>query len=134
MLETKNNRLQWGLLTALNTIVFEKPKEIFNELSKIINAAENGSVISKDNLIFILIKFCQIPPYQSDAFQLLLEQLTVSRTNQLPMYAERSLPIINPTNKAKFLQVLSERLEDFEKESRRKRVEKVIRKLEKIGE
>ncbi|TMU54477.1 hypothetical protein [Flagellimonas algicola] len=127
-LDSKNNRLQWGAMTALGTIANEKPKEIYNYLPTILEASDKGSVISKDQAVNILIKLCAIEEYEENTFPLLLEQLLKSATNQLPMYAERAMPIINDQNKDRFVKTLTSRLEDIEKETKRKRVEKVIKK------
>ena len=67
--------------------------------------------------------------YSSDAFALLMEQLLKAPVNQFPMYAERAMTIINENNQADFLKVLNNRLVDMDKESRRNRVEKVIKKI-----
>lgn len=128
-LKSKNNRLQWGAMTALSAITNERPKEIYAELTNILSAADTGSVITKDQAVNILIKLCAIEQYADNAFTLLIEQLLKSPTNQLPMYAERSLKIINDKNKSKFVSTLSTRLNDIEKETKRKRIEKIIKKL-----
>ncbi len=127
----KNNRLQWGGMTALNYISKIKPKAVFENLPQIIEAAEQGSVITRDNAVNILINLAAVPKYASDAFDLLIDQLLNCSTNQLPMYAERALPIINEKNKAVFVETLNMRLDDIEKESKRRRVEKVIKKISK---
>src|SRR5882757_2347250 len=44
LLDSKNNRLQWGAMTALGCFVKEKPAEIFAALGKILDAADRGSV------------------------------------------------------------------------------------------
>jgi uncharacterized protein (UPF0147 family) len=129
LLTNKNNRLQWGAMTAINTITTHEPKLVYSALPKIIAAADNGSVITKDHAVNILIKLCTVKQYSADAFALLCEQLSVSATNQLPMYAERALPAINDKNKKQFIKVLSSRLADIEKDTKRLRVEKIIKKL-----
>ena len=45
------------------------------------------------------------------------------------MYAENTLPVVNEKYKAVFIKTLTSRLNDFEKETKRKRVEKVLNKL-----
>ena len=80
----------------------------------------------------ILIKLSSIAQFAENAFSLFNAQLVNSPTNQLPMYAENALPIINDKNKAVFIKTLTSRLDDFEKESQRKRIEKVLKKLQKI--
>jgi hypothetical protein len=129
LLDNKNNRLQWGAMTALSTITLENPTVIYAALPKIITAADKGSVITKDYGVNILIKLCSVKQYAEKAFPLLIEQLLNSPTNQLPMYAEKAMPIINDKNKALFIKTLSSRLDDIEKDTKRQRVEKVIKKV-----
>jgi hypothetical protein len=132
LLENKDNRLQWGAMTALGCIAREKPADIFAALGRIIEAAEKGSVITRDHCVNILISLSAIDRYADKTFPLLLEQLMSSPTNQLPMYAENALPAVTAQNKDRFITALTGRIEDIERESARKRVEKVIAKSGKI--
>ena len=129
LLDHKNNRLQWGAMTAINTITLENPKLINGALTKIISSAERGSVITRDYAVNILIKLCSLKQYSKNAFSLLNEQILASPVNQLPMYAERAMAIINDNNKNIFIKTLSSRLEDIDKESKRKRIQRVIKKF-----
>jgi hypothetical protein len=130
LLDSKNNRLQWGAMIALNTITTEKPKVIYDALTKIIDAADKGSVITNDHCVNILVKLCSIKAYYDDASTLLLERLEKSPTNQLPMYAEIALPVMG-NKKSSFIKLLMQRLKEIDKESKRVRLEKVIKKLQK---
>jgi hypothetical protein len=130
LLQHKNNRLQWGGMAALESITPENPQGIFHSLAPIIEAAEKGSVITRDMAVKILVELCSLQElYSETAFPLLVEQILKSPANQVPMYAEIAIPVITPLNKASFIKALNSRLEDMEKESKRKRVEKVIRKF-----
>lgn len=129
LLQSKNNRLQWGAMTTLHAITAEKPDLIYAALPQIISVAEKGSVITYDHCMGILIKLAGTKEYGKNAFSLLLERLMASPVNQLPMYAEQALPVVNKNNQAAFVKVLVSRLEDIEKDTKRKRVEKVIKKL-----
>ena len=129
LLDSKNNRLQWGAMTALSSITDENPKAVYAAIAKIAAVADSGSVITKDNYVRILVKLCAVKQYAGNAFPLLIEQLLSSPTNQLPMYAELAIPIINDDNKALFIKTLTSRLDDIEKDTKRKRVEKVIAKF-----
>ncbi|MEZ4776481.1 MAG: hypothetical protein R3D00_25115 [Bacteroidia bacterium] len=131
LLDSKNNRLQWGAMTALDAIAAESPKAVYEALPKIIAVADKGSVITNDHCVGILIKLCAVKTYEADAFSLLIERLIKSPTNQLPMYAERALPIVNANNKSRFIDTLSGRLGEIEKDAKRVRVEKVIKRVEK---
>ena len=56
LLDNKNNRLQWGAMTALDAITNENKAAIFKALPKIITLSESGSVITRDHAVSILIK------------------------------------------------------------------------------
>ena len=131
LLDNKNNRLQWGAMTALNAITNEIPNTIYKALGKITAVADKGSVITRDHCVGILIKLCAIKEYAEDAFLSLNDRLIISPINQLPMYAENALPIINDKNKATIIKTLQSRLPDIDKDTMRRRVVKVLKKLEK---
>lgn len=128
-LESKNNRLQWGAMTALSKIAPQSPNEIYAILPDILSAAERGSVITKDRAVDILLALCKTDHYAESAFALLIEQLLKGAVNQLPMYAEKAMTVVDESNKVTLINALISRLDDIEKESKRKRVEKVIKKL-----
>jgi hypothetical protein len=129
LLENKNNRNIWGAMSALDSITLEDPKQVYSNLSKIMDAAEKGSVITKDHAVGILLKLCTLKQYAGNAFILFIELLQSCPTNQLPMYAENAVGIIHEKNKAVFIKTLKARLDEIEKETKRKRVEKVIKKI-----
>ena len=129
LLANKDNRLQWGAMTAIDCIVKVEPAYVFAALPAIINASDSGSVITRDHCVGILIKLTSNQKFAAEAFPLLLKQLLTCPTNQLPMYAENAVPAIGASNKERFVRVLNTRLGDIEKESGRKRVEKVIKKI-----
>ena len=131
LLDNKNNRLQWGAMTALDAITHQNPEVIYKSLARIISAADKGSVITNDHCIGILIKLASHKEFEGDAISLLLERLISAPANQLPMYAERSLPVITQKNKAAFGRILTSRLPDIEKESKKARVEKVLKRLQR---
>lgn len=129
LLDNKNNRLVWGAMTALDCITSLNPKGIYKNLTKILTAADNGSVITKDHAVNILIKLAANKNFTDDSLTLLLDQLKTCATNQLPMYAENATSVITDKYKKDFIQVLTSRLIEIEKESKQKRVRKVIKQL-----
>ena len=129
LLKSKNNRLIWGAMIALNTISKVKPKEIYENLIPILDATDKGSVITKDNGIGVLINLYSTDKYTEDAFPLLMEQLKKCVPKQLPMYAERVLPVIKSKNKDEFLDLLNMRMHELEKDTQKNRIRKVIKKL-----
>ncbi|RBL90628.1 HEAT repeat domain-containing protein [Chitinophaga flava] len=131
LLDSRNNRMQWGAMTALQTITMEQPAQIYDSLGKLSAIADKGSVITKDNYMSILVKLYSVKAYAEAVYPLFNEQLLQSPVNQLPMYAELMQPCIQTPHKTLFRQTLTTRLPDIEKESKRKRVEKVLKKTEK---
>jgi hypothetical protein len=129
LLNSKINRQQWGAMIALHYITDENPKAIYAALPNILDAADKGSVITNDHCVGILIKLCAAKKYAADAFALLNERLKKCLPNQLPMYVENAMQVINETNKATFIKTLQTRLSEIEKDTKRIRVEKVINKL-----
>lgn len=129
LLDSKNNRLQWGAMTAISSIALETPKIVAAALPKILSVSNKGSVISKDQAVHVLIKLSSIKRYKEIAFPLLIKELSKSPTNQLPMYAEKAQPVITDKNKRLFVKTLTSRLDDIEKDTKRKRRERVIKKF-----
>src|SRR6185369_3921338 len=74
-LTSKNNRLQWGAMTALACICKDKPEKIFSLLPKILRAADKGSVITRDQCVKILSELYSQKKYAQKIFPLIREQL-----------------------------------------------------------
>ena len=129
LLNSKNNRLVWGAMIALDYITSVNPGDIYKNLNKIIDTSDKGSVITKDHAVGILIKLAAEKKYSDEALTLLLDLMKSCATNQLPMYAENALSVISEKHKKSYMEVLTSRLKDIEKETKQKRVEKVIKKL-----
>lgn len=133
LINSKNNRLAWGGMSAINSITGEVPDAVYKLLPRLIDAANAGSVITRDNLVSILIKLEGEKKYQGKVFPLLIEQLTTCPTNQLPMYAENGLPVVTNKNKASFISILQQRLPEVVSESKRNRILKIIRRIAKAN-
>src|SRR6185369_3408133 len=130
LLESKNNRLVWGAMMALDTIVLKQPKGVHRLLSKILKTADSsGSVIARDHAVGILAKLATLKPYRRDSIALLIEQLKSCPNNQFAMYVEMSAPVIDAENKERFRQLIEKRSAELERESAKKRVAKVLKKL-----
>ncbi len=130
LLEDKDNRMQWGAMTALSAMVQEIPEQLSAALAQLVAVADKGSVITRDHLVRILAGLSQHKKYTGTTLPLLLEQLLQAPVNQVPSYAEQALPVTSPEFKERLVQVLQTRLQDVEQESKRKRIEKVLKKLQ----
>ncbi len=129
LLDSKNNRLVWGGMIALSTITDLKHKEVFEVLDKIMIITDTGSVITIDNGVKILIKLTKNSEYFETTNYLLMKQLLKCPIKQLPMYSERTLECITDKNKPEFVQLLENRFPECEKESQKKRLEKILKRM-----
>lgn len=132
LLKSRNNRMVWGAMTALDTIASINPQDIYKLLPEIIEALNKGSVITIDHGVSILAKLSSLSKYSKSIFPLLIKELQRCPAKQLPMYAEKSLIAASASNKKEFLGLLKKRLPELEKTSQRKRIEKVISKINNV--
>ena len=130
LLKSKNNRLVWGAMSALDAVATAKTDELYQNLTVILDAAARGSVITKDRANKILVQLARVPAYTPDALTLLIDQLKDAPLNQLPSYAEQTATVVTPSFKSELVRVLQVRLPEVEQESKRKRLEKVLKKLQ----
>lgn len=131
LLDNKDNRMQWGAMTALDFITLLRPEPVFKSITKIIEIADNGSVITRDHCVNILISLSKTKKYIPVVFPLLLEQMAGCPVNQLPMYAEKSMSVIDKAHIPAYISLLAERMKETDQESKRKRIEKVLSKLKR---
>jgi hypothetical protein len=129
LLDSANNRLVWGAMTALDQIALAAPQKVFGLLPKVRTAAETGSVITRDHAVGILTKLGTLKQYASACFPLIIEQLKNCPNNQLPMYAEMSLAIATDKNKSALHKTIAQRTDRLERESQKKRVQRVLKRL-----
>src|SRR5204862_6816991 len=75
LLESDNNRLAWGAMTALDAIALQVPKAVRGLLPKILATADKGSVITRDHAVGILVKLSSLKQHTKHCFPWLIEQL-----------------------------------------------------------
>lgn len=131
LMNHKDNRLQWGAMIALDYLTPLKPKELFQALPAILDAARQGSVITRDHVVNILIQLAAQPDYREGLTPLIFEQLLLAPANQFPMYLEKSAPLVDAKTAADLIRLINSRLNDLEKDSQKKRVDKVIKYINK---
>ncbi len=131
LLTSKNNRLVWGGMIALATIVDLRHKEIFNSLKEIMDVINKGSVITIDNGIDILAKLNKHDRYFNTTDPLLIDQLWKCPIKQLPMYIEKSIKSINKQNKEIYATIIEKRKHECENDSQTKRLEKSLKEINK---
>lgn len=131
LLSHKDNRLQWGAMTALAEISKVNPEFVFENLNQIIQTANEGSVITKDQAFNILVELAKIDKYYHKAFSLINEQLMIAPNNQFPKYVEQTFTIFKPEDKEVFIKTIELKIVNIEVESKRKRADKILQKLKK---
>lgn len=130
-LKSKNNRLVWGSCIALSQIAELTSDFLFGEFDTIYQAYKNGSVITVDNCISIFAGIAGAnEKYQKKVFPVIIEHLAHCRPKEVGQHAERAFICVNKTNAAAFQSVLQERYDSLA-DSRKKRVDKLLRKIEK---
>ncbi len=128
-LQSKNNRLVWGSMTALAAIADLKAKEIYEKLNFIMKAYETGSVITIDNCITVLAKLCKADlEYEKAVLPLIIKHLASCRPKEVPQHAERASICINKENVTCFLEVLDKRKSHMN-EAQNKRINKLVKDL-----
>lgn len=129
LIESRNNRMVWGALTALAQLARVDAIPIAANLDAILAAADAGSVIARDQAGQILIALKARPDLAGTATAHLLARLKSAAVNQLPMYAERIHAVLEAQDYPDFRAVLMIRHADHMPESKRRRLETIIRKL-----
>ncbi|MDC6365566.1 MULTISPECIES: hypothetical protein [Flavobacteriaceae] len=132
LLSSKNNRLVWGGMIALSTITDLKGKELFESIDLISDTVNKGSVITVDAGIEIYTKLNKYSEFQDKVENLLTDQLWKCPIKQLPKYMEKSTISINKKNKEIYQKIINERKAECEKDSQIKRLDKVLKQIDKI--
>ncbi len=132
LLSNKNNRLVWGGMIALMTITDLKSKELFESLDLISDTVNQGSIITIDSGVEIYAKLNKYSEYQDKVENLLTDQLWKCPIKQLPKYMEKSIISITEWNKEIYKKIINERKPECEKDSQVKRLDKVLKQIDKI--
>jgi hypothetical protein len=129
LLNSKNNRLVWGSMTALSKIVSLNPDEIFSNLDIIVKAYEKGSVITVDNSISVFAELIKSDKkYEKKVFPIIIGHLEKCRPKEVAQHAERAFICINKNNSQKFKETLLKR-HDSLTDAQKKRVDKLLKQL-----
>ena len=129
LLTNKNNRLVWGGMIAISTIVDLRHKEIFASLKEIMITVNTGSVITIDNGVEILAKLNKYDKYFNTTDPLLIELLWICPIKQLPTYIEKSMTSINKLNKEIYQSIIEKRNQECESDSQVKRLDNSLKQI-----
>ncbi len=130
LLNSRNNRIVWGAMTALGCIADIKADQISKHANEIMLATENGSVITQDWGIRVLAAVSTKTHSQTGNIStFLVNFLKRCPSKDVPRHAESILVAVNLGNRAAFLRVLKERLSEL-KPAQAKRIEKIIKTVQ----
>ncbi|QOS97527.1 hypothetical protein JNUCC42_13070 [Brevibacterium sp. JNUCC-42] len=128
-LHSKNNRLVWGSMTALAYITELAPEIVFENLSIIKNAYENGSVITIDNSISVFAKLCNAnKDYMNIVFPIIINHLSKCRPKEVPQHAERAMICMDSNNAKDFIEILEKRKQNLSP-AQIARINKILKKV-----
>ncbi|MFZ1679252.1 MAG: hypothetical protein WBP41_16785 [Saprospiraceae bacterium] len=131
LFDHKDNWMKWGAMSALSAISNTKPDLIATHLTSILDAMDSGSVITRDHGIYILCNVAKLKKYHEDCMELLLEQIQKAPVNQMPMYAEKTAEVISLPYIKKLENILRSRQDVMQIPSKEKRIEKLLKDLQK---
>lgn len=123
------NRVIWGSMIALAYIVHHVKKELFEALPNILDAMDEGTVVTRDYGFRIMVTLYQESTLQEDMLVLILEQISKSPSNQLGQYTERLMEVMNKKHTDALITVLEERRNDVSNEHHLRRLNKNLKKL-----
>jgi HEAT repeat protein len=129
LLQSRHNRMVWGGMTALGTIVDLKAPELWNHIELIIDATENGSVITQDWGIRVLAALnTKGAMYEQLIFPFLIKFLQGCPSKDVPRHAASVVVAVNRENVGEVLAVLEMRKQALTK-AQAKRMNQVIKQL-----
>lgn len=126
-----SNKIQWRAMSALSNIAAHYTKELFLDLPQILKIMEDGTVITRDHGIKILLELYKQTEFQAEIAPLLLEQVLGAPDNQLGQYAEKWFKIISHEHIPQLITTLESRQPELEKPSHQKRLSKILLSLNK---
>ena len=132
LLVSKNNRLVWGAMTALDMMTLLKPKEIYSKLRIVEEGIRKGSVITIDHGVGVLAQLASFREFRKELMPKLIHELARCPIKQLPQYLERSQVAFCKQTKEDFLGIIEIRSPELERDSQVNRVVRIRKILEKI--
>lgn len=109
-LHERDNRLVWGAVYALSTLVGTVPERCFEALPHVLDAAARSTVIAKYRALMILVGLAEDARYYAEVAPLLVAHVRAAAVNQLPTFADRAEGCLRGAERAGLAAVLHERL------------------------
>jgi HEAT repeat protein len=128
LLATRNNRLQWGIMTALDSLGVVESKRLSTHLKVIVTAAERASVIGKDKAVSLLCKLHAAGSSQA-TWGALVRLLDDAANNQFPSYVEQVERVAQGAHRAELAAMISARLPLVPQPAKTKRLTATLKRL-----
>lgn len=128
LISSRNNRMVWGAMIALSSISSIWPEVLFEHISVIKKAVDNGSVITVDAGVAVYANIARVPHLETPMRPVLFDILQKCPSKQLPQYAEKSIKAITAATKNPFSELILSRMNELERESQLKRIRAVLKK------
>ena len=113
----------------LSAISNTNPAKLGDHLPVIVDAMDNGSVITRDHGIYILTNVAKLKAHHEDCTELLLDQLQHAPLNQVPMYAEKIVSVLTKPYFKRVENILISRKDVLAISSKKKRIDKLLKQL-----
>jgi hypothetical protein len=107
------DRVSWGSMIALSNVSTMALSKMYENLPKILDAMDDGSIVGRDHGYRILINLYGVEKYSNDLFVILLEQLKKAPPNQLGQYVERLIEVVLPRHLAQLALIVEEQRKDL---------------------
>lgn len=129
LLKDKENRMVWGAMIGLATIAEIRPKEIWKQITDVINAIDEGTLITVVWGVKTMARVASVDKkYSKKLFPILLGHLKKCLPRDIPMHAESMMCAINRDNQSKFMAVIKKRQTEL-KPSQIARLKKVLKAM-----
>ena len=132
LLESKNNRMVWGAMIAITTISKIKAKEIFQQITLILNAIDSGTVITEVWGIKTLASLSSIDgAMKKKLMPILADYLQKARPVDFTTRLEDILQTVSTDNDAALIgKIVKEKLSELS-EAQKKKLKTLINKFNK---
>lgn len=131
LLSSKNNRLVWGAMYALEATANNCLDTIIENIDSILSAMEKGSRITLDGGIKILAKLAASDEHKNVCFPLLEEKLMTCDIKKFPAYIEETIIIKDQEIISKLIKLIELRKSELDRPASIKRIDKVLMGFQK---
>lgn len=131
LLDSRSNRMVWGVMIALSTVVAREAEAIHARIDRIYRTMAVGSVIAIDAGVRVLSGVASTKPeYNREILPYLLEPQRTCCSKEIPQHTESIMLAVGTENIEELLVILAERKEELTK-PQEIRVERIIKWLRK---